>query len=151
MLRSVITSKALQSIIPTRPFLSSPSIVQFRFSSSTSQNMASSTSGIVQTQIESKLAQTFSPSHLEVINESYKHNVPKGSETHFKVVIVSDVFASKGLIDQHRMVNETLKEELATSVHALSIQTKTPQQWEASGHAVANTPGCMRPPSVPMK
>lgn len=28
------------------------------------------------------------PIHLEVINESYMHNVPKGSETHFKVLVV---------------------------------------------------------------
>jgi len=88
---------------------------------------------------------------LEVINESFKHNVPKGSESHFKVVVVSDVFASKSLIEQHRMVNETLKDELKNHVHALSIQTKTPQQWEASGHAVANTPGCARPSHIPMK
>lgn len=48
------------------------------------------------------------------------------------------------------MVNELLKEELATAVHALSIQAKTPKQWEENP-VVANTPGCIRPPDVPMK
>jgi stress-induced morphogen len=134
--------------------LSRPANNSAPFTSTLSFNFStpmSTSSGTIQTQIESKLSQTFSPSHLEVINESHKHNVPKGSETHFKVVVVSDVFASKPLLEQHRLVNDTLKEELATGVHALSIQTKTPKQWEASGHAVSNTPGCMRPPNVPMK
>ena len=38
------------------------------------------------------------PTHLEIINESYMHNVPKGSETHFKVVVISDVFDKLPLI-----------------------------------------------------
>ncbi len=35
--------------------------------------------------MERKLTESFGPSHLEIINESYMHSVPKGSETHFKV------------------------------------------------------------------
>jgi hypothetical protein len=48
------------------------------------------------------------------------------------------------------MVNEILKEELATAIHALSIQAKTSKQWEES-KVVADTPGCIRPAHVPMK
>ncbi len=45
--------------------------------------------------IESKLISAFSPiHHMEVRNESYMHNVPTGSETHFKVIIVSEKFSS---------------------------------------------------------
>ena len=46
----------------------------------------------IQQRIETKLKETLAPSHLEVINESHMHNVPKGSETHFKVVVVSGRF-----------------------------------------------------------
>lgn len=42
-------------------------------------------SGPIQTAIELKLKSNFNPLHLEVVNESYKHAVPKGSESHFKV------------------------------------------------------------------
>ena len=35
---------------------------------------------------------------MEVMNESYMHNVPKGSETHFKVVVVSPKFEGQPLI-----------------------------------------------------
>ena len=49
------------------------------------------------------------------------------------------------------MVNDLLKEEMSSSIHALSIQAKTPKQWEESKGAVADTPGCIRPAHVPMK
>ena len=86
--------------------------------------------GPVETLITQKLTEAFHPvTHLQVLNESYMHNVPKGSETHFKVVVVSDKFENKSLIARHRAINETLCEELAGSVHALSIVAKTGSQW----------------------
>ncbi len=39
--------------------------------------------------MERKLTESFGPSHLEILNESYMHSVPKGSETHFKVLAFS--------------------------------------------------------------
>ncbi|XP_039262813.2 DNA-binding transcriptional regulator BolA-like isoform X1 [Styela clava] len=97
----------------------------------------------VETSIIKKLTETFNPVYLDVVNESFKHNVPKGSETHFKVVVVSDKFSGKRLIDRHRDVNNILSKELEGSVHALSIQAKTPDQWEKSGQTIANTPPCL--------
>jgi BolA protein len=44
--------------------------------------------GPVQIEMERKLRQAFEPTHLEVVNESYKHCVPKDSETHFKVKLL---------------------------------------------------------------
>lgn len=44
----------------------------------------------VQTRIEDKLGTNLDLKHLEVINESGNHNVPPGSESHFKVVLVRD-------------------------------------------------------------
>ncbi|XP_077320381.1 bolA-like protein 1 [Lithobates pipiens] len=96
----------------------------------------------VETSIRSKLTQSLEPCHLEVHNESHMHAVPPGSETHFKVVVVSEAFSGKPLIQRHRLVNELLKEELAGSVHALSIQAKTPEQWQENP-TVTKSPGCM--------
>ena len=50
------------------------------------------------------------------------HNVPPGSESHFKVVVISDKFEKQNLITRHRMVHTTLKDELSSAIHALSIQ-----------------------------
>ena len=49
-------------------------------------------------QITENLTASFNPAHLQVINESYMHNVPQGSETHFKVVVVSEKFKNLPLI-----------------------------------------------------
>ena len=52
----------------------------------------------IQNNIEKKLLSHFNPEHLQVINESFKHNVPEGSESHFKVVIVTPAFSGERLI-----------------------------------------------------
>ena len=70
------------------------------------------TTGPVTHRIRTKLTTAFSPQHLDVVNESSMHNVPKGSETHFKVVVVADQFEGKSLIQRHRMVNAVLQQEL---------------------------------------
>lgn len=57
------------------------------------------------------------------------HNVPAGSETHFKVVVVSDSFEGQTALQRHRSVNAALAEELGGGVHALSIVARTPKQW----------------------
>ena len=51
-------------------------------------------------------------------------------ETHFSLLVVSEAFEGKQLIERHRMVNEILAEELNAAtggtVHALAIKAKTP-------------------------
>lgn len=93
-----------------------------------------------QARIETALA-ALRPALLEVINESHMHSVPKNSETHFKVVVVSQAFDGVGLVQRHRKVNELLAAELTSGLHALSIHALTPAQWEAGGHDLAS-PAC---------
>ncbi len=95
-----------------------------------------------QTIITEKLQSAFAPQHLEVINESHMHNVPAGSESHFKVVIVSDEFIDKMLITRHRLVNAALKDELDGGIHALALHTMTHDEWLAKGQA-PDSPPCM--------
>ncbi len=80
--------------------------------------------------ITQKLTDTFSPAELNVIDESHKHAGHAGArpegETHFRVDIVADAFGGKSLVERHRMINQTLAEELADRVHALSISAKAP-------------------------
>ncbi len=95
----------------------------------------------LQKTLEEKLAARFDPRHLAVINESHQHNVPDGSESHFKVVIVSEAFEGKNLVAQHRLVYELLFEELQSQVHALAIHTYTPAAWNAG--AAPASPECM--------
>ncbi|MEZ4873547.1 MAG: BolA/IbaG family iron-sulfur metabolism protein [Bdellovibrionales bacterium] len=46
----------------------------------------------VQEYIEKTLSENFNATYLQVINESHQHNVPAHSETHFKVILVTDDF-----------------------------------------------------------
>lgn len=54
-----------------------------------------------------------------------------GDGVHFEVVVVSDTFEGKGMLQQHRMVYATLGDNIENeSIHALSMRTYTPTQWE---------------------
>jgi len=95
----------------------------------------------MQTTIEQKLAGEIGVDYLQVENESHMHNVAPGAESHFKVTIVSNAFDEQMLIKRHRMVNQILQQELQ-QIHALALHTLTPQEWEARGGLVADSPGC---------
>lgn len=91
--------------------------------------------------IRFKIESALSPLHVELVNESSKHNVPKGSESHFKLLVVSAQFDGKSLIERHRMVNNILSDELKKGIHALSIQAKTPAQYQTDP-SIQSTPNC---------
>lgn len=96
----------------------------------------------VQDQITQKLQRELTPTYLEVMNESYMHSVPKGSESHFKVIVVSDHFSGMRLISRHRTINQILSEELAGVIHALAIHTYTDEEWAEQAQA-PDSPACM--------
>lgn len=55
-----------------------------------------------------------------------------GTKDHYSVVVVSDEFSGKMPLKQHRMVNASLAEPLASGeLHALQLKTLTPEQYEA--------------------
>ncbi|MCH7554808.1 MAG: BolA/IbaG family iron-sulfur metabolism protein [Proteobacteria bacterium] len=96
----------------------------------------------MQQTIEHKIAAGFAPAHLEVINESHMHSVPPGSESHFKLVIVSDRFRGEARVKRHQAVNKTLAEELGGGIHALSMLTLTPDEWRQREGRVPESPEC---------
>ncbi|AVF35583.1 transcriptional regulator BolA [Rahnella sikkimica] len=97
---------------------------------------------MIREQIEAKLAEAFDPAFLEVTDESYRHNVPAGSESHFKVVMVSDKFVGERFLARHRAIYGKLTEEMAGSVHALALHTYTLKEWEGLQDTVPASPPC---------
>jgi BolA protein len=97
----------------------------------------------MQETIKSKLTTTLEPDVLDIINETHMHNVPADAESHFKVIAVSKRFEGKMLIARHRMINEALSEELAGSIHALSLHTMTPDEYLAKSGKVSDSPECL--------
>ena len=96
----------------------------------------------IEDDIISKLQNALTPQHLDVINESHMHNVPPGSESHFKVIAVSDEFEGLMLIARHRLINKALADELRGPIHALSLHTMTRSEWAEKG-AAPDSPPCM--------
>lgn len=92
--------------------------------------------------IENKLRSGLDPRHLEVVNESDQHNVPPGSESHFKVTVVSDRFEGKNLVARHREIYRLLADELKTGVHALALHTLTPPEWDKTKGST-DSPPCL--------
>lgn len=75
-------------------------------------------------QLEEVIAAGLETSHLEV----------SGDGRHFEAVVVSSEFEGKPILARHRLVYAALGDRFDTeAVHALSIKTYTPRQWEELG------------------
>lgn len=76
--------------------------------------------------IYQKLTNFFSPQHLEVINESHKHQGHSGSpnsgNSHFSVIIKSKKLNNVNKLVGQRMIYKVLNEEMKNNIHALSIK-----------------------------
>ena len=83
--------------------------------------------------IAQKLSIKFTPSHLEVLDESEKHRGHAGwrvgGSTHFRVRIAADALAGLSRVAQHRAVMTELDAELKSGVHALAIEVIAPRTY----------------------
>ena len=86
--------------------------------------------------IKEKLAAELNPQKLTIIDESVKHAGHAGArpegESHFRVEVVSSAFEGQNRIARQRLVYKALAEELATDIHALNIDAKTPGEASPS-------------------
>ena len=57
----------------------------------------------------------------------------KGDGHHFEAVIVSAEFNGKSKVQQHQVVYRALGDRMREEIHALSMQTLTPEQWAERG------------------
>lgn len=99
--------------------------------------------GPVQSVIIDTLNVAFVGAYIDVTNESHMHSVPAGSESHFKVVLVSDTFAGKRLVQRHQLIYGLLAEQLAGPVHALALHTYTSEEWAEKNGNAPTSPNCL--------
>lgn len=82
--------------------------------------------------MEQKLNAAFEPVLLNVMDESHQHHGHsgwrEGGQTHFRIQMITPAFTGKSRIDRHRLVNNALAAELASSVHALALELKSPDE-----------------------
>lgn len=95
------------------------------------------------TRIEARLAGALAPVHLELVDESHMHSGP-ARETHFNLVVVSAAFDGLRPVRRHQLVYDSLQAELDTGLHALTLRTLSPSEWQAAqGPLASPSPACM--------
>ncbi len=70
--------------------------------------------------IQLSIAQGMATEYLNVV----------GDGAHFEAVVVSDAFAGKSRVQRHQLVYQTLGDRMREEIHALSMKTYTPQEWQ---------------------
>lgn len=91
--------------------------------------------------IERKVRDGLPVAHLALENESHMHSGP-ATDSHFKLVLVSEAFEGLRLVQRHQRVYGLLTDVLAGPVHALALHTFTPAEWAARGGEAADSPNC---------
>lgn len=80
-------------------------------------------------EIERRLREALAPERLEIRDDSANHAGHAGATSgggHFKVTVVSTAFAGLSLLEQHRLVNEALRDMFGPRIHALALKTSAP-------------------------
>ncbi len=93
--------------------------------------------------IEKILKEKLDPTHLEVINESFMHNVEPGSESHIRVIAVSEMFKGLNLVKRHQAIYKEINEELAGPIHAITLHTFSPNEWKERNGETSTSPDCL--------
>ena len=95
----------------------------------------------VSKRIKLKLQKAFDPCHLDLRDESDKHQ--RGSESHFSLLLVSDFFKGLSNLERQRCVYQVLNEEFLEGFHSLSQTILTRAEWEQRGlKHISQTPSC---------
>lgn len=94
-----------------------------------------------QHRLQDTLHVAFVPSHLDIINESHNHG-GAGTDTHFKVVLVTSVFEGVRTVARHQRVYAVVQPEMQSGLHALALHTYTPSEWAATQVAPVS-PACL--------
>lgn len=88
--------------------------------------------GPIAQEIRQLLTEAFSPTRLEVINDSTKHSGHAGDdgsgESHFTVEIESVAFSGASRLERQRMVNRALGDIPGQRVHALAVKARAPDE-----------------------
>lgn len=84
--------------------------------------------------IESRLREALAPVHLVVEDESAAHSGHAGAREggHFRALIVSDAFEGRSLVEQHRLVQDAVRDLYGTEIHALALKTVPASRWSGA-------------------
>lgn len=95
----------------------------------------------IQNEIEAAIRAEFDIEYLSIENESYMHNVPADSESHFKLILASDAFLGKWPVQRHQLVYAALAEQMP-KIHALALHLYTIDEWKEREKIAPVSPKC---------
>lgn len=84
--------------------------------------------------IAGRLREDLDADPVEVVDESHRHAGHAGARDgggHFRALVVSGRFVGLGAVERQRLVYGVLSAEMGAAIHALSMQTLTPEEWSA--------------------
>ena len=96
--------------------------------------------GPIESQIVNTLSSFMNLASLKIINQSFMHNVPEGSESHFKIVVVTNDFNNLSIIQRHKLIYKTL-DSLMNEIHALSIHAFNEEEFKLNP-VILDSPEC---------
>lgn len=88
-------------------------------------------------QLREALVSKFASANIQVINDSHMHS--RGTETHYRVVVVSDEFEGKSTLQRQRVVNEALEKFYKDGLHSVAVHAFTNSEY---GGDVPKSPPC---------
>lgn len=96
-----------------------------------------------------RLSEHFAPEYLQLANESHRHNVPPDAETHFRLVMVTEVFAGQRPVARHRQVYALLQDLMDGPVHALALHLYARAEW--AERRAPDSPACLGGGAAPAR
>ena len=96
--------------------------------------------GPIESQIVNTLLSSMNLLSLKIVNESFMHNVSDGSESHFKIVVVTNDFNNLSIIQRHKLIYKCL-DRLMNKIHALSIHAFNEEEFK-SNPVILDSPEC---------
>ena len=95
----------------------------------------------IESTINKIINESYNPLYIELVNESFMHNVPKDSESHFKLIVVSDIFKNMTLVQRHKHIYLSLKTTM-NNIHALSINAFDTEEFRLNPD-ISRSPDCI--------
>lgn len=92
--------------------------------------------------IKEKICAQLQVADFRIENESHMHSGP-ATNSHFKLLVVSDDFAGKRLVQRHQMIYSLLADEMQNPIHALALHLYTQDEWQEKAGAITPSPVCL--------
>lgn len=95
--------------------------------------------------LKDKIVAFFQPVFLSIENESHKHASQRKNKTesHFKVIVVSNKFEGIRQIERHRLIYQLTDNMFNNEIQALALHTYTETEWNTKQHASLDSPKCL--------